>query len=160
MGNFFGNHDQVRALTEAYARGGGHERLRLAQTFLMTSPLNIPMLYQGDDIGTEGGQDPDNRRMQRFTGLSAAEQASLANAQKAGTLRANHAALRRGTRSHVVLEDYFWVFKVAHEDDEVYVAINRDNAKTWSPPPGFVDGLGNCAGGIVPVLAACIFVRP
>ena len=53
MGNFFGNHDQVRALTEAQNRGGGHERLRLAQTFLMTSPYNVPMLYQGDDIGTD-----------------------------------------------------------------------------------------------------------
>jgi glycosidase len=70
MGNFFGNHDQVRALTEARNRGGGHERLRLAQTFLFTSPGNVPMLYQGDDIGTEGGQDPDNRRMQRFSGLT------------------------------------------------------------------------------------------
>ncbi|MBL0219763.1 MAG: hypothetical protein IPQ07_38590 [Myxococcales bacterium] len=58
MGNFFGNHDQVRALTEAIQRGGGPERLRLAQTFLMTSPKNIPMLYQGDDIGTEGSTDP------------------------------------------------------------------------------------------------------
>jgi hypothetical protein len=26
MGNFFGNHDQVRALTEAKQRGGGYER--------------------------------------------------------------------------------------------------------------------------------------
>ena len=160
MGNFFGNHDQVRALTEANQRGGGHERLRLAQTFLMTSPGNIPMLYQGDDIGTTGGVDPDNRKMQRFTGLGADEQASLANVQKAGTLRAQHAALRRGTRTTVVLEDYFWVYKVVDGADEVYVAINRDNTKSWSPPSGFVDGLGNCAGGAVPILTACIFVRP
>jgi glycosidase len=160
MGNFFGNHDQVRALTEAYQRSGGHERLRLAQTFLMTSPRNIPMVYQGDDIGTEGGPDPDNRKMQRFTGLSNDEQASLANLKKAGTLRSQHAALRHGTRSTVVLEDYFWVYKVVHEDDEVYVAINRDNTKSWSPPAGFVDGLGNCAGGAVPILTSCIFVRP
>ncbi|MBA3542170.1 MAG: hypothetical protein H0T79_21325 [Deltaproteobacteria bacterium] len=160
MGNFFGNHDQVRALTEARQRGGGHERLRLAQTFLMTSPINVPMLYQGDDIGTDGGQDPDNRKMQRFTGLSPDETASLANVQKAGTLRAQHVALRRGVRMNVVLEDYFWVFKVTYEDDEVYVAINRDNTRSWSPPAGFSDGLGNCAGGAVPVLTTCIFVRP
>jgi glycosidase len=160
MGNFFGNHDQVRALTEAYDRGGGYERLRLAQTFLMTSPGNIPMLYQGDDIGTEGRADPDNRKMQRFTGLSLEEQRSLANVQKAGLLRAKHRALRHGTRSHVVVEDWFWVYKVSDEDDEVYVAINRDDTKSWSPPPGFVDGLGNCAGGVVPVLSSCIFVRP
>ncbi|MBK9035209.1 MAG: hypothetical protein IPL61_28805 [Myxococcales bacterium] len=160
MGNFFGNHDQVRALTEAISHGGGHERLRLAQTFLATSPGNIPMLYQGDDIGTEGDQDPDNRKMQRFTGLSADEQASLAHARKAGTLRAQHPALRRGTRTTVVLEDWYWVYKVTDGSDEVYVAINRDNPKQWSPPPGFVDGLGTCSGGTVPVLSSCIFVRP
>jgi glycosidase len=159
MGNFFGNHDQVRALTEARQRGGGHERLRLAQTFLFTSPGNIPMLYQGDDIGTEGGIDPDNRKMQRFTGLSADEQASLRHTQRAGTLRSQQVALRRGTRTTVVLEDYFWVYKVTHEANEVYVAINRDNPKQWAPPAGFVDGLGNCSGGVVPVLSSCIFVR-
>lgn len=160
MGNFFGNHDQVRALTEAKNRGGGHERLRLAQTFLLTSPGNIPMLYQGDDIGTEGGIDPDNRKMQRFTGLTAEEQATLTHVQRAGTLRAQHPALRRGTRSHVVREDWFWVYKLTFDDDEVYVALNRDDTKQWAPPAGFVDGLGTCSGGVVPILSSCIFVRP
>ncbi len=159
MGNFFGNHDQVRALTESFNRGGGYERLRLAQTFLMTSPRNIPMLYQGDDIGTTGNQDPDNRKMQRFTGLTTEEQRSLDNARKAGTLRAAHAALRRGTRTTVLVEDWFWVYKLTYEDDEVYVAINRDANKTWAPPAGFTDGLGNCSGGTVPVLSSCIFVK-
>lgn len=156
MGNFFGNHDQVRALTEA---GGSYERLRLAQTFLFTSPKNAPMLYQGDDIGTTGGIDPDNRKMQKFTGLTQEEQRSLTNAQKAGKLRAQHVALRRGSRQTVLLEDWFWVYKVTHDTDEVYVAINRDNTKTWSPPAGFVDGLGNCSNGQVPILTSCIFVK-
>ena len=118
------------------------------------------MLYQGDDIGTTGDPDPDNRKMQRFTGLSLEEQQSLANAQKAGKLRADHVALRRGTRTTVMLEDWFWVYKVAYGTDEVYVAINRDNTKQWSPPAGFVDGLGNCSGGQVPILTSCIFVKP
>ena len=157
MGNFFGNHDQVRALTEA---GGRYERLRLAQTFLMTSPKNIPMIYQGDDIGTEGGADPDNRKMQRFTGLSIEEQKSLANLSKAGVLRMKHPALRRGDRTNVLVEDWFWVFKVTYGTDEVFVAINRDADKQWSPPTGFVDGLGNCSNGTVPIQSSCIFVKP
>jgi len=156
MGNFFGNHDQWRALTEA---GDDYRRLRLAQTFLMTSPGNIPMLYQGDDIGTTGGQDPDNRKMQRFSGLTGEEQASLNNVRNAGLLREQHAALRRGTRSHVVVEDWFWVFKVSYQGEDVYVAINRDDNKNWAPPAGYVDGLGNCSNGIVPILSSCIFVK-
>jgi len=159
MGNFFGNHDQVRALTQSQNHGGGYERLRLAQTFLFTSPGNVPMLYQGDDIGTTGDIDPDNRKMQRFTGLSTEEQKSLENAQKAGTARAQHSALRRGTRTTVWLEDWFWVYKVSDATEDVYVAINRDNTKSWAPPAGYVDVLGNCSGGQVPILSSCIFVK-
>jgi glycosidase len=155
MGNFFGNHDQVRALTEA---GGDHARLRLAQTFLFTSPGNIPMLYQGDDIGTFGGQDPDNRAMQRFSGLSGDEQASLDNARVLGRVREQHVALRRGFRQTVVVEPYFWVYRVEHDGDVVYVALNRDADKTWQPPAGYVDALGNCAGGSVPSMRSCVFV--
>ncbi|MBL4686274.1 MAG: hypothetical protein JKY37_16895, partial [Nannocystaceae bacterium] len=155
MGNFFGNHDQWRALTEA---GGDHGRLRPAQTFLFTSPGNVPMLYQGDDIGTHGEQDPDNRAMHRFEDLSAAELASLDNAQRAGSLRQAHPALRRGTRQTEVLEDFFWVYRVSHDEDVVYVAINRDADRSWDPPAGYVDGLGNCSGGTVPSLSSCIFV--
>jgi alpha-glucosidase len=159
MGNFFGNHDQVRALTEAFDHGGGYERLRLAQTFLFTSPRNIPMLYQGDDIGTEGGIDPDNRKMQRFTDLSPDEAATLAHARKAGTARAQHPALRRGTRTNVIVEDWFWLYRVSDGIEDVYVAINRDNAHQWTPPPGYVDVLGNCTGSTIPVLSSCIWVE-
>ncbi|MEZ4364892.1 MAG: alpha-amylase family glycosyl hydrolase [Kofleriaceae bacterium] len=155
MGNFFGNHDQVRALTEA---SGDHRRLRLAQAYLMTSPGNIPMLYQGDDIGTFGGIDPDNRAMHRFTGLSADETTTLAHARALGQARANHVALRRGVRADVVVEDWYWVYSLTTDDEVVYVALNRDDVKTWAPPPGYVDVLGHCAGGVVPLLSACVFV--
>jgi neopullulanase len=155
MGNFFGNHDQWRALTEA---GGDHKRLRLAQAFLFTSPGNIPMLYQGDDIGTYGEGDPDNREMMRFDGLSGDEQASLLHAQKLGKVREEHVALRRGTREHVVVEDWYWVFKVSYESDEVYVVLNRDADKIWTPPAGYGDVMGNCQGDNVPSQTACVFV--
>jgi hypothetical protein len=98
--------------------------------------------------------------MQRFPGLSAQEQASLDNVRKAGLLREAHPALRRGYRTTEVLEDWYWVYKVSYEDDTVYVAINRDADKSWTPPAGYVDGLGNCSGGVVPTLSTCIFVQP
>jgi len=155
MGNFFGNHDQVRALTMA---NGDYARLRMAQTFLFTSPGNIPMLYQGDDIGTYGQQDPDNRAMQRFEGLTAAEQDSLDNANMVGLLRQEHPALRRGARQTEVVENFFWVYRAEHDGDVVYVALNRDVDKSWAPPAGYVDALGNCEGGNVPAMSSCVFV--
>ena len=124
-----------------------------------TSPVNIPMVYQGDDIGTLGGEDPDNRAFMRFTGLSGDEMASLENLRRAGLVREQHVALRRGRRETVVVEDWFWVYRVHGEGDEVYVAINRDADKTWEPPAGFSDQLGNCTGGTVPSQTSCIFTR-
>ena len=65
-----------------------------------------------------------------------------------------------------MLEDWFWVYRLTYEgavdglpDDEVYVAINRDADKQWSPPPGYGDLLGNCQGGTVPSLSSCIFTQ-
>ncbi len=160
MGNFFGNHDQWRALTEAggIANPDSYRRLRLAQTMLMTSPTNIPMLYQGDDIGTEGRQDPDNRRMQRFAGLSPEEQSSLDHVRRVGRLREALPALRRGLREQVIVEDWFWVFRLTYEEQQVFVAINRDADKRWRPPDGYVDALGVCRDGSVPTLSSCVFV--
>ena len=116
------------------------------------------MLYQGDDIGTFGEADPDNRAMHRFEQLSGAEQDSLEHARRVGLAREEHVALRRGTRETVVLEDFFWVYRVSHDRDEVYVALNRDSARTWDPPAGFVDVLGNCSGDNVPSGLSCLFV--
>jgi hypothetical protein len=97
--------------------------------------------------------------MHRFEGLSADEQASLDNARVLGRLREDHPALRRGARETVVVEDYFWVYRVEHDGDVVYVAINRDADKRWSPPSGYADALGNCDGGNVPSQRSCVFVE-
>ena len=75
-----------------------------------------------------------------------------------GRLREEHPALRRGVRETEVLESYFWVYRVEHEGDVVYVAINRDGDRSWEPPAGYVDALGRCEGGNVPPLSSCVFV--
>ena len=156
MGNFFGNHDQPRALTAA---NGDYRRLRMAQTFLMTSPGNIPMLYQGDEFGMLGGTAPDNRKMMIWSGLSADQEESRDQFRKLAAARDAHVALRRGQRANVQVEDWFWVYKVSYGDDEVYVAINRDNDKSFAPPAGMHDALGHCSGDVVPSLTSCVFVK-
>lgn len=55
---FIGNHDTRRFLSEP---GATPERLRLAFA-LLTTMRGMPQLYSGDEIGMEGGEDPDNRR--------------------------------------------------------------------------------------------------
>lgn len=53
-----GSHDKTRFLTFC---GGDHRRLTLAAAFLFTFP-GAPAIYYGDEIGLQGGDDPDNRR--------------------------------------------------------------------------------------------------
>ena len=54
---FIGNHDTTRFLTEA---GGSEQKLKLAMGMLLTL-RGMPQIYAGDEIGMEGGADPDNR---------------------------------------------------------------------------------------------------
>jgi glycosidase len=55
---FIGNHDTSRFLTEA---AGSVPRLKLALGLVATL-RGMPQIYSGDEIGMEGGNDPDNRR--------------------------------------------------------------------------------------------------
>ena len=56
--NPLSTHDVPRFLT---AVGGDAARWRLGLSFLMTAE-GVPMLYYGDEVGMEGGYDPDCRR--------------------------------------------------------------------------------------------------
>jgi cyclomaltodextrinase len=54
--HLLGSHDTARVRTLL-----GPERARLAAVLLLTAP-GVPIVYYGDEIGMEGGPDPDCRR--------------------------------------------------------------------------------------------------
>lgn len=56
--NILDSHDTPRFITQA---GGDWYRLRPAAIFQMTY-IGAPVIYYGDEIGMEGGKDPDSRR--------------------------------------------------------------------------------------------------
>ena len=56
--NLLDSHDTPRLLTEL---GGNKALMKLAATLLFTRP-GVPCIYYGDEIGLEGGPDPDCRR--------------------------------------------------------------------------------------------------
>ncbi|OYD06467.1 glycoside hydrolase family 13 protein [Paludifilum halophilum] len=58
MWNLLGSHDTERFLTRC---NHDRKRFQLAVLFQMTYP-GIPMIYYGDEVGMEGGPDPDCRR--------------------------------------------------------------------------------------------------
>ena len=53
-----GSHDTVRIRTELFGRA---DRAGQAAVLLLTG-AGAPLVYYGDEIGMEGGEDPDNRR--------------------------------------------------------------------------------------------------
>ena len=94
MGNISGNHDQARfaslaggalRFSEDAKEAGWTREVGLgdsAQAYaksILLEMLNftipgVPCVFQGDELASAGGNDPDNRKMMRFEGLSDAEQ--------------------------------------------------------------------------------------
>jgi cyclomaltodextrinase len=91
--NLLGSHDMARLLTLAR---GDRSAVRLATLFQMTYP-GAPSIYYGDEIGMEGGHDPDNRRAFPWHAPDSWDHDLLHDFQKLIALRKEHAALRRGT---------------------------------------------------------------
>jgi len=85
MGYISGNHDKARFITlasgevafdEDHKLAGwtrdiphpqpiGYDKLALNVAFIQTIP-GMPVIYQGDEFGQPGANDPDNRRMMQF----------------------------------------------------------------------------------------------
>jgi glycosidase len=143
MSTFVGNHDQPRSIGSAGGENGaGYERLANAFAVLLTVK-GAPSILYGDEIGMPGGADPDNRRMMTFTGWSADQTRLKERIGRLATIRNQHPALRRGTRTTLTTDNDLWFWKTSVPGDEVWVAINRgDTDRTITNlPPGTLDEL-------------------
>ena len=145
---FIGNHDMPRFLTEA---GGSQQKLKLAFSLLATL-RGIPQLYTGDEIGMEGGGDPDNRRdfpggfpgdvRNAFTaqGRTPEQQDVFSHVQTMLRLRAAHSALREGRQWHIAWDESYYAFVRETAEEKLLVVFNnaaapRDVALTMSDNP-------------------------
>ncbi len=72
-----------------------YDKLKLLQGFIFTIP-GIPTVYYGDEIGMPGGNDPDNRRMMKFSGLTPNELSVKTNVKKLVKLRRTYLPLVYG----------------------------------------------------------------
>lgn len=143
MGNITGNHDKARFISLA---GGallpgendkwagwhrevgvgdpvGYRKLGLLQALIMTLP-GVPCLYQGDEYGVPGANDPDNRHMMQFDGYSEAEQAQKAMVRELISLRRSSMPLLYGDMKTLFLDGNVWVFAREYMGEYVIVALN------------------------------------
>lgn len=145
MGNISGNHDQVRIASLAggairadedgkeagWTRTVGigdasvaYRKALLQEAVNFTIP-GVPCIYQGDEYGEVGANDPDNRMMMRFDGLDEQQAAMRQQVQKLIRLRRSSMPLLYGDLQTEKLTDDEWVYSRTYMGDRVTVNINR-----------------------------------
>ena len=145
MGNISGNHDQVRFISLAggavsfsedgkaagWSRqvgvGDKDKAFRLAmllEALNLTIP-GVPCIYQGDEYGQAGGNDPDNRHMMRFDGLDTYEASMRAEVERLIHSRRNSMAMMYGEYIPVYSDDDVLCFERRYLDDNLRVVINK-----------------------------------
>ena len=155
-----GSHDKPRFLTLC---GGDKRKLLLATAFLFTFP-GAPAIYYGDEIGLEGGEDPDNRRCFPWD-ETAWDRDLLAAVRSLVELRHRLPALRRGSLALASAEGRVITFRRELPNERILVALNADRERAASVPLGtegrYVDaftGRPLPATASVPPLGYCIAI--
>jgi glycosidase len=148
MSTFIGNHDVPRVIHFAQdwplwhdvwtngkdkawwdkpglpAETAAFERVANAFTLLFTLP-GVPLVYYGDEIGLPGAGDPDNRRFMQWSGYNAAQLELRNHVATLAQIRAQHPALRRGSRTTLAVGNDTLAYRMQTGGDEVFVVINR-----------------------------------
>ena len=117
--NSLNSHDTPRFLTVA---GEDESALRLAYLFLLTY-VGAPCIYYGDEIGMNGGPDPECRKAFNWDETTW-NQGLRSYMKDLVRIRKEEAALRRGTYQRIYSDDDVIVFARQYQGDAVLVAIN------------------------------------
>lgn len=147
LGNISGNHDKGRFISlaggslsfdEDHKAAGwnrvitvgdtavAYKKLALLEAVNFTIP-GVPCVYQGDEYGEPGGNDPDNRRMMRFSGYNNQEQDHLAKIKKLTHLRHSSLPLMYGDYLPLFVNDDVMVFARVYMGETVIAAFNKSN---------------------------------
>ena len=152
MGNITGNHDKPRFLSLAggdmslwcpddkaegwHRKVGvgdnvkGYARLSLMKAIISTVP-GVPCVYQGDEYGIPGANDPDNRYMMEFEGYNEFQQKELAATKAMFKYRRASMPLMYGDYRTLYVNDDVFVFLRHYMGQWVVVALNiRPEAHT------------------------------
>jgi glycosidase len=119
--NLLDSHDTERFLTTS---GGDTRRLLLAALFGATY-VGVPHVYYGDEIGMEGGGDPDCRRPFDWRKAETPQAAALRDRiREYLAIRRDHAALRRGEFRTLLAEGRVFGYARWNDEDRLLVLLN------------------------------------
>jgi glycosidase len=150
--SFIGNHDTARFITDA---GGSAAKLKLGLGLLSTL-RGMPQIYSGDEIGMEGGADPDNRHdfpggfagdaHSAFTktGRTAAQEEIFAWTSGLLKMRAHNPALQTGIEQNLFADENVFAFVRSQDEtgcapdahsDRLLIVVNKaEQSKTVDLP--------------------------
>ncbi len=157
MGNISGNHDKARFISLAGGEMGfwddhkaigwerevgvGTDSLSAYKKSLLLNVVNltipgVPCIYQGDEFGEAGGNDPDNRYMMQFDGYNKYEQDYRNQVRDLIHFRRNSLPLMYGDYLPVLVTDNVLVFDRIYMGEKVRVVINNGTEEVM------IDGIG------------------
>jgi cyclomaltodextrinase len=130
--NLLGSHDTMRFMTAAMEAGQwAEERVKLAVLMKMTFP-GPPCIYYGDEVGVEGGKDPDCRRTFPWDKPETWNHTLRDCTKQYVALRHAHPALRTGHFTTLLSDSDMNVYACARwNDDEQLVIIFNNSPTTW-----------------------------
>jgi len=125
MLNLLGSHDTPRIMTLCQ---NDSERVKLAIIFMVTY-LGAPMIYYGDEVGMQGGNDPLCRGTMVWD--EAQWDKSLAQTYRQMImLRKEHPALRQGDFETLFIFNGVYGYRRSFKQDEVIVVLNPRYAQS------------------------------
>jgi cyclomaltodextrinase len=128
--NLIDSHDTVRFLTQV---NGNVNRLMLAAMFSMTY-VGAPTIYYGDEVGMEGGKDPDCRRPMIWDWQKDPKRVALHDYYRRLTgIRHAHPALRTGDFLPVYANGMTYGYTRSDGNERFVVALNAGRTETEMP---------------------------
>ena len=155
--HLLGSHDTARVRTEL---GGRAERALQAAVLLLTAS-GMPLVYYGDELGMEGGDDPDCRRCMEWD-ASKHDGRLLHTYRTLIHLRRDRPWLAWGAFEDLVIDDARDVYAYRRAargaletqygagDDALYVALNTGDARAEVRLPVAGDDLVDVLSGEAP----------
>ena len=133
MLNLLGSHDTARPMTVAK---GDVEALKLMAAMQFTFE-GAPCIYYGDEVGIEGGKDPDCRRCYPWNKPALQNRDLFAYYQKLIAIRKANPALRVGTFRPFLVDNEreLYAYERRTDGNRCIVALNRSELEHTIPLP-------------------------